>query len=112
MEYALDTSPTEVEGNRSSRLFASLVTIDDRDYLNLSFLRRSEAKDLAYIVESSDDLSAWEAVFHLEDGMLLDGHSRVRETGHANGVMVTVRDVVPMTTAKKRQMRLVVGLLE
>ncbi|MBX7209530.1 MAG: putative Ig domain-containing protein [Verrucomicrobiaceae bacterium] len=91
LEYALGLTPGTAD-TLSTRVTHDLVNISGSNYLRLSITRNPAATDITLTVEVSSDLTTWTAV------------PTVIETNTSTSLIV--RDIVPMTSAAKRFMRL------
>lgn len=105
-KYALGVDPVTVTTDKLP--VPGRVNISGIDYLSLNFTRNSSATDVAYPVQASHDLVHLEHGFHLH-GRGMDSGGCVTESGSEVNLNVTVWDSIPVTSAKSRFLRLVVG---
>jgi hypothetical protein len=99
LEYAVGTAPRAFGPSASS---LSTVVDAGQSYLALTFRRRTDARDVTYTVQASDDLVRWSS------GPVLFGSATPDGAGFER---VTYRDTVPRTSsAPRRFMRLSVEL--
>ena len=101
LEYAFGHDPESHDSHESYR--ASQVTEENRNYLALTFRRRTSAIDLDYQVEVSDNLATWSTV-STQVGAVIDNGDGT-ET-------VTIRDDEAILANQERyiRIRVTVGL--
>ena len=96
LEYALHRNPKASENSTTTTL--SSTTINDQDYLTLTYERLKGASDIRYIVEVSSDLMSWDSGAEYT--------TRVQTINNTETEIIAVRDLSPITSERKRFMRL------
>jgi alpha-tubulin suppressor-like RCC1 family protein len=96
LEYALHRDPKSPDSSATTT--SSLNSINQQDYLTLTYERLKGASDIRYIVEVSSDLINWNSG--------TDHTTRVQTINNAETEIISVRDLTPISTEIKRFMRL------
>ena len=101
MEYALNTNPNVSETSNTPDIF--IVEDAGERYLAMRYVRQTEAVDLTYQVQVSDNLRDW------EDGTEMVG---VPVDNGDGTELVVFRDVEVFLSSRKRFFRLSIKLVE
>jgi hypothetical protein len=96
LHYALNRDPRETQRSGLPKL--TRTTVDEEEFLSLTFLRPLGVQDLAYHVEVSSDLLEWQAG---DDQVVL-----VSVTPEGDAERVVFRDRKPVTSFGTRLLRL------
>ncbi|MEN8743570.1 MAG: putative Ig domain-containing protein [Lentimonas sp.] len=96
LEYALHRNPKASENSTTTT--PSSTAINDQDYLTLTYERLKGASDIRYIVEVSSDLINWSSG--------AEHTTRVQTINNTETEIIAVRDLSPITSERKRFMRL------
>ena len=96
LEYALHRDPKSPDSSATTT--SSLNSINQQDYLTLTYERLKGASDIRYIVEVSSDLINWDSG--------TDHTTRIQTINNAETEIISVRDLTPISTEIKRFMRL------
>lgn len=96
LEYALFRDPKSSESAAPVEL--SVSSMNQQDYLALTYERLKGASDLRYVVEVSSDLQNWDSG---------SAHTtRVQTINNSDTEVISVRDLTPMSDQNQRFMRL------
>jgi glucose/arabinose dehydrogenase len=106
VEYGLGMDPNVT--SRAGLPTGAIETHNNADFLTLTFTRNGDATDLTYTVEASGDLNTWTPVAGSIAGAVTSGPGFIAETGGGSLKSVQVRDVVQVTLAATRFVRLTV----
>jgi len=104
--YALGLNPFAAGAN--SLPASGTARVSGSTYLTYNFTRNTQATDVTYIVEASDNLanpSAWTAINTFSAGVWSPS-SNVTETGSSADVSVKVQDTQPIGAVPARALRL------
>lgn len=96
LEYALFRDPKS--SDRAAPAELSVSSINQQDYLTLTYERLRGAADLRYVVEVSSDLQNWESGS--------EQTTRVQTISLSDTEVISVRDLTPMSDQNKRFIRL------
>jgi CotH kinase protein/Lamin Tail Domain len=95
VEYALGSNPKA--SSQAHLPTAATITAGGETYLTLSYRRQKAALDLTYIVESSENLSAWDPATEMQS----------YPTDNGDGTeTVVIRDSMPSTNEHRRYIHL------
>ncbi len=109
MKYAfgLDPNVSGVESLPQPQVQNHTVSGTTNPYLTITFPRQLGAGNLAYVVESTGDLTqTWTTICTATGTLPASGPGLVSELNHGDVHLLTIRDTVPISSATRRFLRI------